>query len=335
MTDQNLHPQLNEYLQALKEHIPQRDPDMAAKGRAEFLSEVKDLQAKTSVPWFAEILETFSSFQIQVNRRLATVMASILIAIALTFGAVGGTVYASQDSLPNQTLYAVKTFTEDLRLSFANQPEKKINLLEKYANRRVEELSGLLENEEDIPQFTLTRLEQHTESMLKMAAEQEGNDLIQSLRQIRKSLQAHQAVIAKLMNNEQGHAAQRLSQVQKKLQEKIHLTEEGLDNPAAFREKMKDPTPFTPVESPGERKPEETRTPKGESKRDAAGTPKDKGKPEDAGTPKGKGKPADAGTPQGKGKPEDAGTPKGKPQKTKTPKGKGKPEHPGPPGGIP
>jgi len=321
MTDHDMQPELNEYLKALKEKVPQRDPEMAAKGRANFLSEVKELQAKKSTPWLANVFAAIFSLPIQANQRLATALASILIAIVLTFGAAGGTVYASQDSLPNQTLYAVKTLTEDIRLRFAKQPKEKIRLLEKFANRRVEELYALSEKEIAYPQATVTRLEQHAETMLKIASEQEGKELTQSLNQIRKSFQAQEEKIARLANIEHGNADKKITQLQKKLQEKIRLAEEGLDNPASFREKMKNITPLTPVETLKPGKPEESRTPGNKRKPDDLGTPIWKGKPDQVGTPDHKGKPKDPGQPNNKGKPNEPGPPDDR----------GKPEDPGPP----
>lgn len=324
MSEQNLHPQAAEYLEALKEDTPQRDSDLAAQGRANFLAEADSLRAPTTTPWLAGIREAIASFRIQGNRRLATAIASILIALILTLGAVGGTVYASQDSLPNQSLYAVKTFTEDLRLRFADQPMEKINLLEKFTQRRVEELSALSNQGEDLPQGTISRLELHTETMLHLAAEEGEGEITQSLNRIRKALQAHEEVIARLQAQESGNALEALNMVQEKLQQKILLTEQGLENPSSFRKRMKSPTPFAPTDTDRPGKPEGT------------GTPKDKGKPEDAGTPEDKGKPEDIGTPENKGKPEDVGPPDGDdpPGSVGPPEDKGKPEAPGPPDEI-
>ncbi len=308
MTEQNLHPKLKEYLQALKEYAPQRDPERAAKGRADFLAEAEKYHKKESPSWIARVGKKIASLQIQGNRRLATTIASVLIAVILTFGAVGGTVYASQNSLPDQTLYGIKTFTEDVRLRLTSQSEGKIDLLVVFSHRRVKELSALFKKGEEIPQSVLSRLEQHTETMLVLAAEQKGDRAIQSLNQIHSALQAQEEVIAKLASKDHGNAVEVLSRVQEQLHQKIKLAEEGLENPASFQNKMKYPTPSPPSTTPKPGKPED------------AGTPEQKGEPEDVGTPKSKGKPGDAGTPQGKGKPEEVGTPKGKK----------KPEHPNP-----
>lgn len=286
---------LDEYLATLKEQTPQRDPHKAAKGRAHFLAEVKSLPKPQPQTWFEDLREKIAALQIRGNRRFATAIASILIALMITFGAVGGTVYASQGSLPNQALYGVKTLTEDMQLRFAGQPQEKIDLLEKFTNRRMEELAALTEQGQEIPPNTLTRFEQHTETMLQLSAELEEENQTQSLSQIRNVLQVHEELINRLANRESGKAEQALLRVQEKIQAQIQLIEAGIADPALFHERMKNKKSFGPEETPEPGKPEDV------------GTPEDKGKPEDAGTPENKGKPEDVGTPEGKGKPEDGG----------------------------
>lgn len=303
MNEREKHPGLNEYFEALKEHTPQRDLKMAARGRSHFMAEVESLPKPQPKSWFEDLQEKISSWKFQSNRRFATAIASILIALMITFGAVGGTVYASQGSLPNQALYAVKTLTEDIQLRFADQPQEKIDLLEKFSNRRTEEMTTLNEQGQEIPQNTLARFEQHMETMLQLSAELSDESQTQSLSQIRNALQVHEEVINKLANRESGKAEQALLRVQEKLQARIQLIEEGIADPTMFREKMKGKKPFGPEETQEPGKPED------------AGTPEGKGKPEGAGTPENKGKPGNVGTPEGKGKPEDVGPPgdKGKP----------------------
>ncbi|MFO8036278.1 MAG: DUF5667 domain-containing protein [Anaerolineales bacterium] len=294
---------LDEYFTALKEQTPQRDLKTAARGRAHFLAEVESLQKPQQASWIENLRERIASLQFQGNRRFATAIASILIALMITFGAVGGTVYASQDSLPDQTLYAVKTLTEDIQLRFTDQAQEKIDLLEKFSNRRMEEMTTLNKQGQEIPQNTLARFEQHIEAMLELSAELSEESQTQSLSKIRHALQVHEELIHKLANRESGTAEQALLRVQEKLQARIQLVEEGIADPALFRELMQGQRPFGPEETQEPGKPEDV------------GTPEEKGKPEDVGTPENKGKPEDVGTPEGAGKPEGVGPPgdKGKP----------------------
>jgi len=311
-------------------------PTRRQKGEPVFLPRRKNCRRPAPQPtsWWDTLRQAVASFRIRGSRRLATTIASLLIVATLTFGAVGGTVYASQDSLPNQTLYAVKIFSEDMRLRFTNQPQEKLQLLETFTSRRVEELATLSEQGEELPQGTLSRLEQHTEAMLQLATEQEDAETSQSLHRIHAALQAHEEVISRLQEKERGKAVDALTRVQEKLQQKIQLAEQGLENPGAFREKMRGTDPFG----------------NGPDNADSAGTPEGKGQPDDTGQPDDKGKPDDVGTPEDKGKPEDAGPPEDKGRLEELdlmnwksfvnwitkhiggpPEGKGKPDHAGGP----
>ena len=62
--------------------------------------------------------------------------------IALTGG---GTVAASQGSLPGDTLYSVKLFTEDTRTAVAFNPDSKARLQIKFAAERIDEIKTILE----------------------------------------------------------------------------------------------------------------------------------------------------------------------------------------------
>ena len=151
--------------------------------------------------------------------------------------------------------------------------------------------------------------------MFELAAEQEEQEITQSLQQIRSALQVHEELINQLKNKQRGNAAQALSRVQERLITKIQYAEQGIENPNAFRNGKLDPTPHSPQDTAIPPMPQDTVT------------PADKGKPEDVGTPENKGKPEDAGTPETKGKPDDTAPPpdKGKPDNP------GKPDDPGPP----
>lgn len=317
MTPQDAQSPIDEYLQALKETQPERYPGAAAQGRAAFLAQVEQPQVENQAGWLSKIQDILTPLSFQPRRRWTAATASVLLAIILTLGAVGGTVYASQDSLPNQTLYGVKIFTEDVRLSLARQPEEKINLLEKFSQRRMEEIKGLSEQGDQLPPKTLSRFERHTETMFELAADQEEQEITQSLQQIRSALQVHEELITQLKNRQHGNAAQALSRVQERLITKIQYAERGIEYPNAFRNGKLDPSPHSPQDTATPPMPQDT------------ATPADKGKPEDVGTPENKGKPQDAGTPENKGKPDETGPPHGKGK----PDNPGKPDKPGPPSG--
>lgn len=71
---------------------------------------------------------------------MVTVLTSLVVVFSLLFGGAGATVYAAQESMPNDALYGVKLLSEDVRLGFAGSTEEKIDLLVEYTDRRSDEI---------------------------------------------------------------------------------------------------------------------------------------------------------------------------------------------------
>ncbi len=130
MTDE-LDPQLKQLLDSLKP-VPPRDPARAARGRARFLAESAQPVSENAFLRLIKQIPQFRKERFSMN----TILTLVLVFTAL-FGGTAGTVYAAQDDLPTETLYPVKTFTEDLRLALASEPEARLTLLANLAQTRV------------------------------------------------------------------------------------------------------------------------------------------------------------------------------------------------------
>ncbi len=70
-------------------------------------------------------------------------MLGILIAVALTLSALGGTVYAARDNLPGDTLYPVKAATEQVLMRFAGSDIARAERGLNFADRRLAEIAAL------------------------------------------------------------------------------------------------------------------------------------------------------------------------------------------------
>lgn len=77
------------------------------------------------------------------NLMRAGVMVPLILGLVILSG--GGIAYASQDALPGETLYPVKTLTEDVRSALTTDPVSKARLEISFAERRIAELQKLLE----------------------------------------------------------------------------------------------------------------------------------------------------------------------------------------------
>jgi hypothetical protein len=82
----------------------------------------------------------FAFFNISLNKKLAIVLASVMIAVI-----VGGTaVYASEGSLPGDLLYPIKTrIVEPLKVALAGTPEEKADVEAGLAVERLKEAETL------------------------------------------------------------------------------------------------------------------------------------------------------------------------------------------------
>lgn len=133
---------------------PERDEGLASKGRERFLAELeslpiaedKSLLAKLRIPL---IFKSDQSKELSMNTRpqklaLSSIFA-IVFAFILLFGGFSATAYASQSALPGDALFTVKTSIESTQVRLARDEYAKAQLQMRFAQRRLEEITLLLE----------------------------------------------------------------------------------------------------------------------------------------------------------------------------------------------
>jgi hypothetical protein len=293
MDQKKLNPQLKKHLEALQE-TPARDPQQKDQGRMQFLRQAQAMQPQRKTSLWEQIVSWLGGFQGTARKRWAVTLAGIAAALILTLASVGGTVYASQNSLPGDALYPVKTLTEKVQLRLEHDPEDRIQLYSSFAHRRILEIQVMLEKGEPVPHSALNRLEQHTERMLQETASLQEQQLEHALQQIQTNLQEQSQAVDRIHQSTPEEADPGLAQAKERIKQRIELIASGLENPHSYQEKLKQ-NRFKPDHEPG--KPEET------------------GRPEHPG-----GKEADQDQPGNK--PENPGNGNGGPEN-------GRPEHPG------
>jgi len=169
---------------------------------------------------------------------------SILVVAGLLFGG-GATVRAAQDDLPNEPLYAVKMWTEDLSLRFMDNGEDKVNRLMELSQIRIQEMDQLVKAGEPIPDQVRLRLEDHIRQALQICVNLDDPTLERALLQIRDRLQQQDRDMAQqqLHTQEQlqlqtQEQLQQQTQTRTMLHERLQMVEEGLHNRELFREQV-------------------------------------------------------------------------------------------------
>ncbi|MFC1465799.1 MAG: DUF5667 domain-containing protein [Candidatus Brachytrichaceae bacterium NZ_4S206] len=106
---------------------------------------------------------------------LRQVSASLVPGLMATFASMT-IVIVAQNSLPNQALYPVKLWSEDVQLSLTVEPESRLTLLIKFINCRVSELNALHQRGESPSPAFMLRLETQVNEALQLLNARSGPD---------------------------------------------------------------------------------------------------------------------------------------------------------------
>jgi hypothetical protein len=227
MKDQTeLESMVRERLEELKP-IPARDPVIANRARARFLA---NAVSASELPRRKSWSSIFRKEQFAMNMLL-----SVLLIAGMLFGG-GATVNAAQDNLPNEPLYVLKLWSEDVSLQLQKTPEAKIDRLMDLAQIRAQEMTRLIDAGGPVPDQVRLRLEQHIQDALRTCLTLDEPALDRTLLQIRDRLQDQDRDMDRLLLHTQSQdTLQLLTQTRTMLQQRLQLVDDGLLNHEMFR----------------------------------------------------------------------------------------------------
>ncbi|MBN1886817.1 MAG: hypothetical protein JW850_02465 [Thermoflexales bacterium] len=235
--------------------VPPRDPQAAARGRAQFLAQAESLSrgaSRASAPrltGWGGLLDLLTG-----KKRFALAPLTTVLIVALVLGGAGTAVYAAQDDLPTDPLYRVKTLSEDVRLGLTGDPEAQVGLSLEFADRRVEEIEALNRMRVVPPGPLAARLQAQLDRALDAAAGLDDAGMNRALRKAQTTIEQQILRMAAVQANAPEHAQPAVARVQTMLAERRALVQLGLADPAAFRERERtrdgEPQP-TPAHTPG------------------------------------------------------------------------------------
>ena len=217
--------QIRERLEEIKP-VPARDARAAYRARMQFLAKAVSASEEARHKGWSSIFRK--------ERFAMNVMISILVIAGLLFGG-GATVNAAQDDLPNEPLYSLKMWTEDLSLQARSDPEQKVDRLMELAQVRIHEMARLADAGQTVPDQTRLRLEQHIHQALQLCSTLDDNALDQALLQIRDRLQQQDRDMEQLQLHAPQDVQPVLAQTRTMLQQRLRLVDEGLVDHEMFR----------------------------------------------------------------------------------------------------
>lgn len=159
---------------------------------------------------------------------------SILVIAGLLLGG-GATVNAAQNDLPNEPLYAVKMWSEEVGLKFQNDPEQRVERLMELAQVRVQEMKRLAEAGQDVPEPIRQRLQLHIQQALAICAAMDDPAMDRTLLRIRDRLQQQDRDMEQLQIHAPQNAQPALEQARTMLRQRLQLVDQGLLDHEMFR----------------------------------------------------------------------------------------------------
>lgn len=169
---------------------------------------------------------------------MAGTLIALIVTVSLMFGSAGA-VFAAQDSQPNDILYPVKILSEDARLGLAAGPQTEMDLALTFAARRVGELAVMVQTGDPVPEELGYRLENHVNLALRAAAGLEDPEIGPALEQARVRLQEQLHILNTAQANGPLGNDPVLERVQARLRVQIGLADLGLEDPVAFRLRLR------------------------------------------------------------------------------------------------
>ncbi len=150
------------------------------------------------------------------------------------------TVYASQNSLPGQPLYAIKSWSEDVRLAMTSSPNAKLSLTLYYTNRRLEEISNLVAGGKAINAQTADRFQKELDDALQLATQLGDTQMQVALGEIKSHAQKQGITMKELISKLPPQAEPAVIKLQERLNEQVQLSDVGETDPKEFRIQLRE-----------------------------------------------------------------------------------------------
>jgi hypothetical protein len=166
---------------------------------------------------------------------MSTLLIKATLIFGLIFGSVGSATVLAANSLPDSPLYSLKLAMEQTRLILVSQPVDQADLHLSLAQVRTQELAQLALAGKVPDQATLTRLQQHLNQSLNLAAQMPDGPMLGLLTQARQMIQSQQQQLVQTQAQVGQPARAALGQATKLLDQANQDIEVGLRDPQTFR----------------------------------------------------------------------------------------------------
>jgi hypothetical protein len=221
--------------------VPPVDAQIFEQEKAKFLLHGetlrKDLLSQATMELTVQIQKNPKAMRTRKPLPLMKALVGTLLALLILI-ASSATVYATQNSLPGESLYALKAISEDIRLSLTRSPETKLEMTLKYTNRRLDEITTLISEGKALSQQASERYESELDSALWLAAGMGDEQMQAALGQIKHYAEKQGIIMEELVKDLPEQANPAIIKLQQRIQEQVRVSTIGETDPGTFRNKI-------------------------------------------------------------------------------------------------
>jgi uncharacterized membrane protein YgcG len=230
---------LTEAIESIKE-IPPRNDQASRAGRAAFLEEGAKYRSEFTEGEKHPLGESLLAlFRTAFFSPAFKPVAALVLAMVLFLGAAATTVYAAQESLPDQALYPVKIWSEDARLSMSVSAQSRLEFALDFSDRRLSEMAGLQAAGESIPESLENRYQTELQMALELAAGMDDPQALQLLVMVHQRAKNQVQPMQQILSGASGSQESLLMRANQRLQEQIRLSALGESNLSGLRDQLR------------------------------------------------------------------------------------------------
>ncbi len=222
---------------------PPPPPNQLRSGRQRFLTQASRLRAQ-------EVKPKITVWKGRTEMRGVMKLATALMVVILIGGMALAAAPAMADSLPGDPLYGPKLALEQVRLALTRGPEDRAEVGLTMAERRLQEVIALIEQNRGVDEPTMNRVEQHLMNALRLAAQVQDPAASRALQRLALAIQERERTMTRLMDRTQQSSQERLRQVLRIMERVRAEAQLGQEDPNGLRHRLRQGVPPVPTDMP-------------------------------------------------------------------------------------
>ena len=222
---------------------PPPPPHQLRISRQQFLAQASRMRAQ-------EVKPKITVWKGRTEMRGVMKLATALMVVILISGMVLAAAPVMADSLPGDPLYGPKLALEQVRLALTRGPEARAEVGLTIAERRLQEVIVLLEQNRGVDEPTLNRVEQHLMNALRLAAQVQDPAASRALQRLALAIQERERTMTRLMDRTPQSSQERLRQVLRIMERVRNEAQLGQEDPNGLRHRLRQGVPPVPTDRP-------------------------------------------------------------------------------------